>query len=264
MAFQIFRHAFQIIFGNFGQALRVSIGPYLILIVAGFTAYWMSGLQDMSFPAVGQSSQSSETFLMPLFFASIFILICALFVFGWVAVAWHRFILLEEYVTTLPALKDRPIWAYVGRSVLYILLFALLLMPVLFVISTIFGPTLGSDFSNSSNLAFDALSMILTAVFTYLWFRVSLSLPAIAVGKPITMGAAWTASSGVSSTIFGVAFMLMAINGITGIFVSLVGGAVPLLGFALNVAVQWLTLMLGISILTTFYGHLIEKRPLIN
>ena len=38
----------------------------------------------------------------------------------------------------------------------------------------------------------------------------------------------------------------------------------PIIGFALDIALQWTVLMLGVSILTTFYGHLIEGRDLPN
>ena len=43
MAFQIIRHAFRMIFGNLGQALRCSIGPYVILILGVRLAFAIFG-----------------------------------------------------------------------------------------------------------------------------------------------------------------------------------------------------------------------------
>ena len=106
--------------------------------------------------------------------------------------------------------------------------------------------------------------VFVTTILTYLWFRIALALPAIAVGKPITMGQAWEASKGMSGTIFGVALLLMAINGVATIFTGQIAMVFGPLAFLIDLAVQWTILMLGVSILTTFYGHLIEKRPLID
>ena len=49
----------------------------------------------------------------------------------------------------------------------------------------------------------------------------------------------------------------------TGISTAL--GALPLgltVALVINMALNWVTLMLGISVLTTLYGHLVERRPL--
>ncbi len=85
-----------------------------------------------------------------------------------------------------------------------------------------------------------------------------------AVGKPISIGEAWSATSSMAGTIFGVAFLLMGINGIAGLVVGQVSALLPIIGFVLNILVQWVPLMRGVSILTAFFGHLIEKRPLVD
>jgi hypothetical protein len=263
MAVQILRHAFSMIFGNLGQALRVSVGPYLLLIFAAVACFAVIG-----FPAMSQLDATSAAFdpevlqgisilALPI---GIFLIVLGLFVFGWVAVSWHRFILLEEYAGKLPQVSGRPIWPYVGRSILYGFLIILIAMPLF----SIFGLLAAPFASNPNSPLVIAILVIPSAILTFIWFRISLVLPSIAVGKPITMGQAWAASSGLASTILGVAFLLMLFNGIGGFVLGLVSKAAPIIGFVFDLGFQWLMLMVGISILTTFYGHLIEKRPLVD
>lgn len=253
MAFQIIRHAFGMIFGNLGQAMRVSIGPYVLLIVGVVFGFMLIGFPD-SMAAVPQSFNPIAILVVPLMVA------LAFFVFGWVAVSWHRFILLEEYVGVLPVVSDRPIWPYVWRSFLYGLLLVAVAIPILFIFSIAASPFL----SASPSLIVSGILSVGGAIIAFVWFRIAIALPAIAVGRPITLGQAWSASSGIVGTIFGVALILMLINGAAELVIGLITLTVPIIGFVVNLAVQWLLLMLGISILTTFYGHVIEKRPLVD
>lgn len=256
MAFQIIRHAFRMIFGNFGQALRVSVGPYLLLVIAIIAFGFLFSAQDSTFSPDGQLQPGMNGFGPLFFLGAVFVFLFALFVFGWVAVSWHRFILLEEFTQKLPAITDRPIWPYVGRSFLYAFLLALAAVPMFFILGLVASPLGG--------LGFVIISFFILALLAYGWFRIAIALPSVAVGKPISLGQAWVASSGISGTIFGVAFLLMAFNAVAGIVVSMLAGISIILGGLGEIALQWTTLMLGVSILTTFYGHLIEGRPLMD
>jgi hypothetical protein len=51
---------------------------------------------------------------------------------------------------------------------------------------------------------------------------------------------------------------------IAGVAIQGIYGINPVLGVLVDIFVQWLTLMVGVSILTTLYGHVIEGRPLID
>lgn len=253
MAVQILRHAFTMIFGNMGQALRVSIGPYALLILVVVVGLMMIGTPEDGLFDQSGAPDISATGVLVLTGIAVF----ALFVFGWVAVSWHRFILLEEYAGVLPAVADRPIWPYIGRSILYGFLMIAIAIPIFFIVGLVAAPFMSLG---GSLIVF----VVASTVLTYIWFRIALALPSVAVGKPISLGEAWAASSGLSGTIFGVAFLLMLINGLSDIVIDSIAPTLPIIGFAMSVAMQWLLLMLGISILTTFYGHLIEKRPLID
>ncbi len=264
MAFQIIRHAFRMIFGNFGQALRVSIGPYVLLILGYLAAFMvaggMGGIPEFA-PDQGQVTQGAGG----IFVLVVLLLIpFTLFVMAWVAVSWHRFILLEEYAGVLPAVAGRPIWPYVGRTLLYSLLMMLVAVPLFFIVGLLASPFISVDTPVSVIGPGLLVFVIVGAVLTYVWFRIALALPSVAVGHPIRMADAWAASGAMRGTIFGVAVLLMVLTGVGGVLSDALYAVSPLVGALAEIAVQWVTLMLGVSILTTLYGHLIEKRPLIG
>lgn len=264
MAFQIIRHAFAMIFNNFGQALRVSVGPYLILLAAVLgLGVALGSNQSFLELAAGNASAADMTRFGDFAIGVIAILILALFISGWVAVSWHRFILLEEYTGLLPAVSGRPIWGYIGRTLLY----GLLIMLVAFVLSMILALLLVPFAGGPADGPFVVglfVGFLLVACLSYIWFRVGIALPSVAVGKPIGMREAWRASAKLSGTIFWIVIIIAVVSVIAGIGTQGLYGIHPVLGLAVDVFVQWLTLMVGVSILTTLYGHVIEGRPLID
>ncbi|SFS19722.1 hypothetical protein [Yoonia litorea] len=257
MAFQIIRHAFRMVFGNLREALKVSVGPYLILSVIVVLAVGMisetGGMFDNGTPMGGAEPMQPTAALIILALIPV-----VLFTVAWVAVAWHRFILLEEYPGLLPQLAGRPIWAYVGRSILYGFIIALASLPLIFLTMGLAMPLMMAG----SGVAAVFVSVLITGFMTYVWLRIAIALPSIAIGQPISMGDSWHATKGMSGTIFGVAFLLMGINGVATVLIAEISAVLPLVGFVLDIAVRWTVLMLGVSILTTLYGHLIEGRDL--
>ncbi|MEL6681426.1 MAG: hypothetical protein AAFQ09_02130 [Pseudomonadota bacterium] len=260
MAFQIIRHAFSMIFGNFGQALRVSLVPFGVLVGAFLLVMlaWDDRLEQMGRgldeELIGPAASAADLL------AILGLIALFLFVFSWVAVSWHRFILLEEYSGVVPAVSDRPILPYLLRSLLYALVLLVVSIPVLLISSFLLVPFFESGLELIGNI----IMLIASAVMTYVWLRIGLALPSVAVGQPISIRQAWAASAPLSGTIFQVAFLLMVINS-AAVFLSDPMYAVGwVFGVAVDLFTQWLVIMLGVSILTTLYGHLIEKRALIS
>jgi len=59
-----------------------------------------------------------------------------------------------------------------------------------------------------------------------------------------------------------VTVLLVLINVVPDLLISGIILGVPVIGFIISIMLSWLTMMLGISILTTIYGHVIEGRDL--
>lgn len=258
MALNLVLHTFRMIFGNFGQALRVSVGPYLLLMILAGVVLLVFGQGMAGTQVNGQ---------IPPGFALGFILLIPLFLFvtAWVAVSWHRFILLEEYAGILPTVTDRPIWPYVGKVILMSLLMMVIIIPLVLVFAIIGVPFIEAPGVSAS---FSVVGIIMAIVFIVFFFvlslRLGVALVGTALGKPMTFGAAWRATKTINKTIIGVAVILGVLNILAGTILTALGAMTPLLGSILSLGLNWLTMMIGISILTTIYGHVIEERPLIS
>lgn len=261
MAFQIVMHAFNTIFGNIVDALRVSIGPSLIFCLIAFAAFAMFGpsfqelmwimqgqVQDPLNPTTtgGASAEAEVSYLLIEFVLS-FVLI---FFFAWIAVAWHRFVLLEEYPQSVPQYRDRPIADYAGKSFgIALITVALSFIPAIFI-------------SEFGGLVATIGNFVVPVLMTYVWLRLAICLPGVAVGNPMTLREAWSASKPVDTQIIGIALILMAISYVSSQILSPIYGVLPIIAIALKLVVNWVVIMLGISILTTLYGHLVEGRDL--
>lgn len=249
MAWSIVRHAFVIVFGNFTNALRASVVPSLILIatigVFGMTA-------DLSI--FEETSDPTTTPIPTMTLVGMFgIAALVMIVFAWVAVTWHRFILLEEYPAIVPAFGGRPILPYAGRTLMIALQMFVVMMPVMLII----GPLLLAS-PAVAGLAIFALGILLS----FFWLRVCVSLPSVAVGEHMGSVAAWRTTNDIWQTILGVCAITALLNYGANLAVTLIASNLGFVFDILQIAVQWVSMMVGISILTTIYGHVIEGRPL--
>jgi hypothetical protein len=163
-------------------------------------------------------------------------------------------VLLEEGGGRLPAFHGRRMLSYF--FVLFVLTFVLTLVGVMF------GVVVGLVFGVSSPLF---VIGIIAVVLTLFWAisRLSLMLPAAALGTPMGPAKAWAETAELSGAIL--------LAGLLLIFFSALGAAVAvlimtqvsiLIGLILFGVLQWAYTMVGISILTTIYGIAIEGREI--
>jgi hypothetical protein len=141
------------------------------------------------------------------------------------------------------------------------LLMVIVALPISVVAGFIMAPVM-----SGSAMAVALIGLLITvglgAVLSYFWFRVAVILPGTALGKPLTVGRGWAATAGIKGAIFSAALILVLLNvGVTILLGPIMAG-MPIVGTLINLAVNWVTLMVGVSILTTLYGHVIEGRDL--
>lgn len=255
MAWTLVRHALTVIFNNLGYALRATLVPAAVVIGGFLLLYIGTGLDN--FDQTEFSATDMEEFQSAAgAFALIVVILLplSLFAFGWMAVVWHRFVLLEEYPGWVPRIEHRLIWPYVGKTILLALLIALVMIPVLMLIMPVFSAT-GAVGAN-------LFGVLLNVVVGLIWFRLAIVLPGIALGQSHGFREAWAITKGMNSTLVGVVVILSVFQVLAGMAVETIYQIGYLPGLVADVAVQWLVLVLGISILTTLYGHLIEGRDL--
>lgn len=256
----VVQHGVTMLLRNLGPAIRISLGPVLIAlaVIAALSALGLGSFGALlggGGEATGEEAIAAMARLgWGMVLGSIVAAVVWLFALSWVAVAWHRHILLEERSGLLPPLRQDLVWPYLGRTILIALIMVLLAIPVGLVLSLLLA------------VSQSVVMLLVVGILTWLalgWvaMRLSLVLPARAVDKPMTFGESWAATRPASGGIVGIVLVLGAINVVLGWLIPAVLGA-NLLAALLSLIVQWFTAMLGLSVLTTLYGTLVERRAL--
>jgi hypothetical protein len=242
--YQIFLHSVKQVFGNFGAAVRISGLLFLVQVFAALffgRAAMMSGMQGaMAVPRGGMLLMFAVTLITSL----------------WIAVAWHRFILrVEEPQAILPAFHGQRILSYLGYSLLLIIIAAI---PAL-----VFG-FLGAKIVNAlgNNILTSLFAMLIVLVPVLLvTLRLCAVLPAAALGEPLGLRGAWDATGGTMVDFLMLAIIATVASVVIDLPMFFFMGALPLaIGWSLVSA--WFKMMVSASILTTIYGHYVERRSL--
>ncbi len=252
MGVTLFMHSVRLVLGDWRNALRITGMLYLIYAIPAL----IIGLMSPPPPPGASESEIAATMVTAAPLGLVTVLLLAV-VYVWLAVTWHRYILLNEQPEgQLPPFRQKEILAYAGNAILLILIMfafsivvSLLLSPLLMlgIVGAILMP-----------IIFISLGLIIN-------YRLGLVLPSRAIGQRLTFGESWEATKGQSGTILvlaiisAVAAVLITIPGLILAFVPGIGGILALLW---QVAAGWLTLVVGVSLLTTLYGVFIEKRSI--
>jgi len=244
---EIFVHSVRLVFANLEVAFKLSLVPYAL---SGL-AFVFLGAQ-----ATAVINQGSHTAMMAtdasLWTGFLIYLVISIIAALWIAVSWHRFVLLEEYPTSwFPAFHGGPIMAYFGRG----LLLGVLIIAVLFVVSLVLGLLL--FWTGAFGAAVVGVSGFAAAA--YIFYRLCPILPSAAIDQPMTMGDAWKATANNGGTI-GVLVIVLIISSLVVQLPSQIGGTDSVIGVAYSLVVGWFLMLIGVSVLTTFYGHFVEGR----
>jgi hypothetical protein len=247
---QIFTHSVRQLTNNLPAALRISGVLYLVQFVAAllFGGAMMSG--DMG-------SMGAAGFGI----GAILVLLISLVTGVWIAVAWHRYVLLAENpATVLPALMTDKMTAYFLRS-LMIAILVIIAAAVLGMIASFIAMPLMMN--GAGMIGFLVIALIVQLPLIFVGFRLATTLPGAALGENHSFMAGWEATQADWKAIFQLsviaALAMWAIN-IIGLYVF---GGYGILAQIWQLIAGWPVMMVGLSILTTLYGHYIEKRPLV-
>ncbi|QBY02101.1 hypothetical protein E2K80_16290 [Rhodophyticola sp. CCM32] len=245
--YQLLRHVVQQVFGNLGQAARLTL--FLVLVPAIFLL-----LTNEALFIQGAISMQNNALEINWSFAFLG-LIGSVVAWCWAAVGWHRFVLLEEYGGGIvPQWRGSQIWAYFVSA----LVVSLVVIAAGVVLGFGIG-IIGSLLPIRGLLVFMGIGMI-TALM-WISTRVGLILPAAAVGAKLRIRESWAATRPVSGQIL-LPIIVVAIVGaiVSQLIVLLLGvGFVPAL---IGTLVSWLQLLVNLALMTTLYGNLIEGRAL--
>lgn len=240
----IIRHSIQMILRNLLDILRLGLIP--VAVVVGSVA----ALFALVFATASEQGPGAGATLL---FIAVFLIAVACSL--WFIVNWHRFVLLEDYPKGwIPPFHGDRMASYVGHALMLSLIMFLAMIPLF--LSQLFLAQVGSVFVASGGVA------IFFLVMSVLGMRLSVILPAAAIGKPLTLKDAFHVTKGANWTICVVMFLLAGCHFVVSILIGLLSaGQMAALALVLAVPVQLFLTILPVSILTTLYGHYVEGRP---
>ncbi len=252
-AWSIFAHSLGMVIRNLREAVQIALVPSVIafgLLLALGSAAGLS-LSAFSDPVAMDQliSDSPGSFAGGIFAFWVLIMVTML----WIVVSWHRFVLLEEYPSGwVPAFRFDRILSYFGHGLLLALVASVMMIPVFLLIMAV-SPV-------------SPVVSILVMVAAYLavlvaMYRLVPVLPAAAIGKSLKLKEAWNATAGANGTIIALFLIMIAFQ----ILVQLAAAVVlliPVIGAIIVLAAMLILSLVSASVLTTFYGHYVEGRPI--
>lgn len=256
MSWQIFVHSVRQVFGNMEGALRVSGVLFVLQIIVTLTL----GRTLLMDQAALQKQMLEGSVNWPMYALTMVIL---LLLGLWTAVGWHRYVLTNEQPALVPKLYLDRVMGYFGKSILI----GLLLVPIAMVFGAFVGFILAPLFGNliaAQPFLFGVIIGLLVYVpIGVIGMRLSAALPGVALAGGVSVFTGWRATVGQTTTILGVVLLSLIAFGIltAPTFLLFTPGSLPAIVW--QFATQWVQVMVGVSILTTLYGHYVEGRPLV-
>ena len=251
----ILKHSLRQVFGNLQGALKVSAVLYLAqfvvgLAVTGGAVLGMGSPQDMMAgggPGAG-------------FFGGILVAVIVSVVTGlWIAVGWHRYVLLGEEASYVPTFRGDRMGAYFLRSLGY----GLILVIIGMIWGTVIGFVLASVTGGSMAATVVGLAVLVYLPIMVLGFRMASDLPSTALNADHPFMSGWAATAGATADLAVMAVIIVVAGLVIGGIGQFLFGHIAVLSLIWALVIGWVQIMVGVSILTTLYGHYIEKRELV-
>lgn len=255
MKIAILQRSYWDITNDWSKTIQLVMAPWLFVTISnvGLNFYYL-GSASVSRMAIDTLPNNS-----PYHIAETVLLLAEVVIAVWIAVAWHRYILLKEHPTRhLPKWFGMLNWQYLGRLILVSLISTTPFIALIAIYSKVFGAVF--DFTHISRASGANLTaMLMTSFFgtmigSYLFLRFGVVLPAIATQRPIRIREAWHLTKMVNIEIFGCSIVLGFAYTVIGVINQLFNGFDVIL-LVMMAATGFASLM-SLSLLTSFYGYL--------
>ena len=245
---QIFRHSFNLVMTNLDQALRLSLVLYVVQSLFAIYSF-LNPPETMNFEGT-EIPVMDVGAILPNLVLGVLAVVASL----WIAVAWHRFALTGEHTDGwMPSFHGSEVMGYLGRSIMIGLLVVL-------------GVVVASIPVGLISLGLPALAglsaLLLIGFAAYLFFRLGVMLPAAALGNKLSLGEAWEATKGESATIIVLSLIVVGASVIVQLPSMFNDDPSSVINLIYSLVVNWFATIIGISVLTTLYGHFVERRPI--
>lgn len=255
-AWYIFAHSVRQLFGNLKSALAMSVP--LLLLVLGVSLYVYRDMLFMDNAAVMEEALGTENLLIDAASGTALGLL-QMFISVWIAVGWHRFVLLNEETGFLPRFRGGRMAAYVGKSLIIGLIIMIPLGAIMLLLLSMFSSALSP--ANFFMITVFGLLFFVPAIS--LSMRLGIALPAMALGEPTSLRQIWRATEGEVTTFVGLTVIFLILGFFQEFLQAFIADSWIITAIIWRFACDWFALMLGLSVLTTLYGHYIQRRDLV-
>ncbi|MBD3679754.1 MAG: hypothetical protein HUJ27_15315 [Rhodobacteraceae bacterium] len=246
----IFVHAVRMVLNNIDVALRISAVPYGIVIILTLAMLFTSGFNFLG-------AQQPMVMHSGGFWTALFVLYVLWIVMSvWIAISWHRFVLLAEVPEGLVSrFRGGPVIKYIGVSFLLGLMVGIILVVVVMIVGFVLAAI-------SPHIGPVIAGLLGFFLFFAIFYRLTPVLPAIAIEKRVSFGESWTATGGQTGTIILVALILTVLSVLFSLPSLMSSQINPYIDLIYSLVTNWVVTMFGVSVMTTLYGHYIEGRAL--
>jgi hypothetical protein len=249
---QIFTHSLRQVTGNLRAAIKVSGLLYSVQFILAFA------LGNTLFADEAAVMAAMETGEFP-WTTYLLVLAITLTTSIWIAVGWHRYVLKVEQPGLLPEFHADRFLGYFGKS----LLIGLIVLPLAAILGTVASIVLAPLAQPATSLLFEVLiGLVVYLPVAVVALRLSAILPGVALEPNRSIKEGWAATTGETGQIAVVALLCGAMILFLGMPAAYLFGPTSVLSIVWQFCSGWFVTMVGVSILTTLYGHYIEKRPL--
>jgi hypothetical protein len=262
---QTINHMLSSTFNNLGFALKAQWPWFVLLAVALSLLGSVFGFEFWGDQAATIKYFEDNPGMIFVSFVSFFgMFLLAFLAFSSCAVNWHRYVLLDEVPQTISAMLrvDATVWRYFGN----LILIGLILIPLILPLMVISVPLVPENIAMFGLLALAYVTFVISPIL----YRLSIKLPAIALGRQdFRMGDAWNSSRDNWWQFVGVGAIFSVISWGVGLVLALVSSLLqnmfgPVFGFGVDMLIQtgvnWILTVMGITLLTSLYGFFVEKR----
>ncbi len=259
-------HALKSTTDNLGFAFHIS-WPWIVLLlpINIITTLYMlfNGLQ------IAPGTNPDPALVAKVFIVSTPLFIVSLISYSSIAVNWHRYVLLDEVPQGWARFRiDELTWRYIGNALLIALIVAGAFLLVSIVITLItaalvmlLGQAIGIIFYTACVIALVTYGIIA-------FYRMGIKLPAVALGRnDYKMKNAWADSAGNEWRILGLVGLMVAMMLIAGLLLflsALIFTNFGVIGLSISIAIQvmvnWVATIFGVTLLTSLYGFFVENR----
>lgn len=248
---EIFTHAVRMVINNLGVAIRISA----VLMAVQFLVGWFIGGGFVAGADMAAMFRAGAASIGGALVSLIVTAITSL----WIAVAWHRFILREETPGgPVPPFNGPAISAYFIASVIFFLVLFVLSIPISIIAGIVLAPLFMAGVQPGI-IGGMILGLVVYLPVAYVGYRISPILPSAALGDRMPLRDAWYATATSGSAFIVLAALSVVVSLVISAPATLLG---TVIGSLWSFVIQWATVLVGASILTTIYGHYVEGRPL--